>query len=101
MLAALLIGARNLVPALRFVGELPRDATDFEARVEEGKKQFAGIELPHRTLGIIGLGAIGALVADTALKLGMKVVGFDPEITVDARGGCNRPCARRRRSTKC
>ena len=84
VLAALLIGARNLVPALRFVGELPRDATDFEARVEEGKKQFAGIELPHRTLGIIGLGAIGALVADTALKLGMKVVGFDPEITVDA-----------------
>ena len=51
VLAALLIGARNLVPALQFVGELPRDATDFEARVEEGKKQFAGIELPHRTLG--------------------------------------------------
>ena len=70
-------------------------------RAEEGKKQFAGIELPHRTLGIIGLGAIGALVADTALKLGMKVVGFDPEITVDAAWRCNRPCARRRRSTKC
>ena len=86
VLAALLIGARNLVPALRFVGELPRDATDFEARVEEGKKQFAGIELPHRTLGIVGLGAIGALVADTALKLGMKVVGYDPEITVDEFG---------------
>ena len=51
VLAALLIGARNLVPALQFVGELPRDASDFEARVEEGKKQFAGIELPHRTLG--------------------------------------------------
>ncbi len=84
VLAALLIGARNLVPALQFVGELPRDASDFEARVEEGKKQFAGVELPHRTLGIIGLGAVGALVADTALKLGMKVVGYDPEITVDA-----------------
>ena len=83
VLAALLIGARNLVPALQFVEGLPADA-DFEAHVEEGKKQFAGIELPHRTLGIIGLGAIGALVADTALKLGMKVVGFDPEITVDA-----------------
>jgi len=83
VLAALLIGARNLVPALQFVAQLPHDA-DFEARVEEGKKQFAGIELPHRTLGIIGLGAIGALVADTALKLGMKVVGYDPEITVDA-----------------
>jgi D-3-phosphoglycerate dehydrogenase len=52
--------------------------------VEEGKKQFAGVELPNRTLGIIGLGAVGSLVADTAIKLGMKVIGFDPEITVDA-----------------
>ncbi|MFZ5539450.1 MAG: phosphoglycerate dehydrogenase [Pseudomonadota bacterium] len=84
VLAALLIGARNLVPALRYVAELPPEAKDFEARVEEGKKQFAGIELPHRTLGVIGLGAIGGLVAETAIKLGMKVVGFDPEITVDA-----------------
>jgi D-3-phosphoglycerate dehydrogenase len=84
VLAALLIGARNLVPALGFVQQLPADAADFEARVEDGKKQFAGIELPHRTLGVVGLGAIGALVAETALKLGMKVAGFDPEITVDA-----------------
>jgi D-3-phosphoglycerate dehydrogenase len=84
VLAALLIGARNVVPALRFVEQLAPDAADFEARVEDGKKQFAGIELPHRTLGVVGLGAIGALVAETALKLGMKVVGFDPEITVDA-----------------
>ncbi len=84
VLAALLIGARNLVPALRFVENLQPDASDFETRVEDGKKQFAGFELPHRTLGVVGLGAIGALVAETALKLGMKVVGFDPEITVDA-----------------
>jgi D-3-phosphoglycerate dehydrogenase len=52
--------------------------------VESAKKQFAGIELPNRTLGIVGLGAVGSLVADTALKLGMKVIGYDPEITVDA-----------------
>ena len=84
VLAALLIGARNLVPALRFVEQLDPEAADFDARVEDGKKQFAGIELPHRTLGVVGLGAIGALVAETALKLGMKVTGFDPEITVDA-----------------
>ncbi len=84
VLAALLISARNLVPALQFVSELPPSAQDFEARVEEGKKQFAGIELPYRLLGIVGLGAIGALVADTAFKLGMKVIGYDPEITVDA-----------------
>jgi D-3-phosphoglycerate dehydrogenase len=82
--AALLMSARNLVPALRFVGDLPADAADFEARVEDGKKQFAGVELPRRTLGIIGLGAIGGLVAETALKLGMRVLGHDPEITVDA-----------------
>ncbi len=63
---------------------LDAQAPDLEARVEEGKKQFAGVELPHRTLGIVGLGAIGSLVADTAIKLGMKVIGFDPEITVDA-----------------
>ncbi|MEO8486729.1 MAG: phosphoglycerate dehydrogenase [Betaproteobacteria bacterium] len=84
VLAALLLGARNIVPALRYVQSLDPGASDLEARVEEGKKQFAGVELPHRTLGIVGLGAIGGLVADTAIKLGMKVIGFDPEITVDA-----------------
>ena len=81
---ALLLAARNVIPALSYVEGLRTDADDLEARVEEGKKQFAGIELPHRTLGIVGLGAVGGLVADTAIKLGMKVVGFDPEITVDA-----------------
>ena len=84
VLTALLLAARNVVPALRYVDSLDSGAADMEARVEAGKKQFAGIELPQRTLGIIGLGAIGSLVADTAIKLGMKVIGFDPEITVDA-----------------
>jgi D-3-phosphoglycerate dehydrogenase / 2-oxoglutarate reductase len=83
VLAALLIAARNVIPALSYVAGLD-GAQDLEARVEEGKKQFAGIELPQRTLGIVGLGAIGSLVADIAIKLGMKVTGFDPEITVDA-----------------
>ena len=82
--AALLLAARNVVPALGYVASLKGDADDLEKRMEEGKKQFAGIELPNRTLGIIGLGAVGSLVADTAIKLGMKVIGFDPEITVDA-----------------
>ena len=82
--AALLLAARNVVPALRYVTSLDRGAADLEQRVEEGKKSFAGVELPGKTLGIIGLGAIGSLVADTAIKLGMKVIGFDPEITVDA-----------------
>ena len=82
--AALLLAARNVVPALGYVASLKGDADDLEKRVEDGKKQFAGVELPNRTLGIIGLGAVGSLVADTAIKLGMKVIGFDPEITVDA-----------------
>ena len=84
VLTALLLAARNVVPALGYVASLDPAQSDLEARVEEGKKQYAGVELPHRTLGIIGLGAIGGLVADTAIKLGMKVIGFDPEITVDA-----------------
>ncbi|GIK85027.1 MAG: D-3-phosphoglycerate dehydrogenase [Betaproteobacteria bacterium] len=84
VLTALLMAARNVVPALHFVAALDRDAADLDARVEAGKKQFAGVELPQRMLGIVGLGAIGSLVADTAIKLGMRVTGFDPEITVDA-----------------
>jgi len=84
VLTALLLAARNVIPALGYVAGLKPDAADLEKRVEDGKKEFAGIELPHRTLGIIGLGAVGGLVADTAIKLGMKVIGFDPEITVDA-----------------
>jgi len=84
VLAALLLASRNLVPALEFVARLDRAAPDLDVRVEAGKKEFAGVELPGRSLGIVGLGAIGSLVADTAIKLGMKVIGFDPEITVDA-----------------
>src|SRR4051812_26117173 len=81
---AILLAARNVVPALSYVAGLNAGSPDLEKHVEDGKKQFAGVELPSRTLGIIGLGAIGSLVADTAIKLGMKVTGFDPEITVDA-----------------
>ena len=80
--AAILASARNLVAAVSYVNSLDA-GDDYEKRLEDGKKQFAGFELPGRTLGVIGLGAIGGLVADTAIKLGMKVVGYDPEITVD------------------
>ena len=82
VIAALLATARNLVPAAAYVQGLAA-GSGFEKQVEEGKKQFAGIELPGRTLGVVGLGAIGGLVADTAIKLGMQVMGYDPEITVD------------------
>jgi len=84
VLAGMLMGARNLAPALDFVGRLDPAASDLARRVEDGKKQFAGDELPGHTLGVIGLGRIGSLVADAAIRLGMNVLGYDPEITVDA-----------------
>lgn len=84
VLAGLLIAARNLAPALDFVQGLGSGTGDLERRVEDGKKSFAGIELPGHTLGVIGLGKIGSLVADAAIRLGMHVAGYDPEITVDA-----------------
>jgi len=84
VLAGMLIAARRLAPALQFVNSLDAAAADLEARVENGKKAFAGTELAGRTLGVIGLGKIGCLVAKSALELGMNVLGYDPEITVDA-----------------
>ncbi len=84
VLAALLLAARNLGPALRFVAALDPDAPDMDRSVEAGKKAFAGVELAGRTLGIVGLGKVGCLVADAAIKLGMEVLGHDPHITVDA-----------------
>ncbi|HYF43891.1 MAG TPA: phosphoglycerate dehydrogenase [Ramlibacter sp.] len=84
VLAGMLMAARNLAPAQRFVEQLDAGAADLDKQVEDGKKDFAGFELAGQTLGVIGLGKIGCLVADAAIKLGMNVLGYDPEITVDA-----------------
>ena len=84
VLAAMLMAARNLVPALRFVESLHGEGNRLNELVETGKKDYVGRELPGQTLGIIGLGRVGSLVADAAIKLGMDVVGYDPHITVDA-----------------
>ena len=84
VIAGLLLAARNLAPAIRFVEGLHGDDKSIDKQVEEGKKHFAGHELPHRTLGILGLGKVGSLVADAAIRLGMNVLGYDPEITVEA-----------------
>ncbi|NRF67303.1 phosphoglycerate dehydrogenase [Aquincola sp. S2] len=84
VVAGMLLAARNLPAALHFVAGLDAQAADIERAVEEGKKAFAGIELAGQTLGIVGLGKVGCLVADAAIKLGMNVMGYDPEITVDA-----------------
>ncbi len=84
VVAGLLMGARNLIPAINFTGSISGTDEEMHKAVEAGKKNFAGIELPGRTLGLIGLGAIGSLVADVAIRMGMNVIGFDPAITVDA-----------------
>ena len=84
VLAGMLMAARNLPGALRFVAALDPTDKELERRVEDGKKHFAGFELVGHTLGVIGLGKIGCLVADAAIKLGMNVLGYDPDITVDA-----------------
>ncbi len=83
VLAGALLAARGLFPAGVFVRDLPGSDQEIDQAVENGKKQFVGIELPGRTMGVIGLGAIGVLVANAALSLGMKVVGYDPAITVE------------------
>ncbi|MDH5331181.1 MAG: 3-phosphoglycerate dehydrogenase, partial [Aquincola sp.] len=77
VLAGMLMAARNLPGALRFVAALDAKDADMDARVEDGKKSYAGFELAGHTLGIVGLGKIGCLVADAAIKLGMHVLGYD------------------------
>ena len=81
-IAGLLLGARNLCDAREYVKTLDDSGAGLKKKVESGKKQFVGFELPGKTLGVIGLGAIGVEVANAALDLGMKVVGYDPAITV-------------------
>jgi D-3-phosphoglycerate dehydrogenase len=84
VIAGMLLGARNIVPAIKFVEGLAGSDDEMHKATEAGKKAFAGSELPGRTLAVIGLGAIGSYIAEAAIKLGMNVVGFDPAITVDA-----------------
>jgi D-3-phosphoglycerate dehydrogenase len=82
VIGGMLMGARNLANAREYVKTLTETGDDLKKAVEAGKKQFVGFELPGKTIGVIGLGAIGVEVANAALALGMKVVGFDPAITV-------------------
>ena len=84
VIAGMLMGTRNIAPALTFVNGLHGDDESLHKQVEAGKKHFVGHELRGSTLGIIGLGAIGSMLAESAIQLGMNVIGFDPEITVDA-----------------
>ncbi len=83
VVAALFLAARNIIPAAAFAHRLDGDAASMDKAVESGKKAFVGFELPGRTLGVIGLGAIGVEVANAAVGLGMKVLGYDPGVTVE------------------
>ena len=81
VLTALLLGSRKIVPAIDWVKGI-KDEADLSKLVEKGKKQFVGREISGKKLGVIGLGAIGARVANTAVALGMQVLGYDPYLSV-------------------
>ncbi len=83
VIAGMLMGCRNLGPAWDFARNLEGSDEEISKAVEAGKKNFGGFELPGRTLGVVGLGAIGRHVANAAIDLGMNVIGFDPGITVE------------------
>jgi D-3-phosphoglycerate dehydrogenase len=82
VIAGMLMASRNLCQAWDYSRTLEGDDASIHKAVEAGKKQFVGFELPGKTLGVVGLGAIGVQVANGALALGMNVIGFDPDITV-------------------
>ncbi|WP_423823832.1 phosphoglycerate dehydrogenase [Salinisphaera sp. SPP-AMP-43] len=83
VLSGMLLSARNILGAWKYVEELTSTGADLHKEVEAGKKKFKGVELPGRTLGVIGLGAVGVNVANASQSLGMKVAGFDPGITIN------------------
>ena len=84
VIAGMLLAARNICQAWDYARRLEGDDASLNKQVEAGKKDYVGFELPGRTLGVVGLGAIGVLVANAAQKLGMKVLGYDPQITVQS-----------------
>ncbi|MCG8489447.1 MAG: 3-phosphoglycerate dehydrogenase family protein [Candidatus Thiodiazotropha sp.] len=84
VLAGALLAARNLGQAWRFATNLDGSDPEVSKQVESGKKDFVGFELPGRTMGVIGLGAIGVKVANACRALGMNVIGYDPTITVQS-----------------
>ena len=83
VIASLFIAARNISEAIKYTENLEGEDAELSKLVEAGKKKYGGYELPGRTIGVIGLGAIGRMVANTCVDLGMNVIGFDPGLTVD------------------
>ncbi len=84
VLAAMLMASRNICQAWDYTKNLTGEDAELNKKVEAGKKKYVGFELPGRTLGVVGLGAIGIKVANAARALGMNVIGYDPAITVQS-----------------
>lgn len=83
VVASIFIAARNITEAVKYTEALEGEDAELSKLVEAGKKKYAGFEVPGRTIGVVGLGAIGRMVANTCIDLGMNVIGFDPGLTVD------------------
>ena len=84
VLTGMLLSARNICSAWEFAKTLDGSDAEITKQVESGKKNFVGFELPGKTLGVVGLGAIGIKIANTAISLGMRVIGYDPKMTVQS-----------------
>ena len=86
VLASLLLGSRGITQSMSYVDSLASetDPAELHKKVEAGKKQYGGNELEGKTLGVVGLGAIGAKISNLALSLGMHVIGYDPKLSVEA-----------------
>ena len=83
-IAGMLLAARNIVPALNFIHGLEGDVESINNQIEKNKKHFAGFELSGKTLGVLGLGAIGVKVANSASALGLNIIGFDPFMSLES-----------------
>ncbi len=94
VLAGILLASRDIIGGVNYANSLKGKGADVPALVEENKKKFAGKEIAGKTLGVIGLGKIGVMVANSALDLGMKVIGYDPFISVESAWGLSREVQR-------
>ncbi len=83
VISSMILGSRNMDSAIAWVRSI-KDSLDIAKDVEKGKKQFVGVEINNKKLGIIGLGAIGTMLANAATHLGMEVLGYDPYISIDS-----------------
>lgn len=82
VIAGMLLASRNIYEAWRYIATLKNDDSEINKKIEADKKQFVGFELLEKKLGVVGLGNVGVKVANAAISLGMKVIGYDPTITV-------------------